>query len=1279
MTRTPDYMVDDTNGAQDANPDIELSQSSTLTNGGDDEMSQMTAHVFSQMVPDSHDASDGFGDNTNCNYNNGQEEEENIDYQYAQARCESDDEDSSTLFVPEYSPMPQVLRRQGSAAPFEQEVNEPSQSPTHESRAVPFGQRDDANSQGSTHQATALNMPPPLHPSATPSTPGLSKMDFLRAQAKKLAEKRKLQKEKAANPRPQPQPNNEAYLESIQATIRPPTSTPRPAVDDDEMENRNALDRYQKQKRRYAEFKVKNGGSLNFVQDIEWMKIQREEDARKQKRERDLMYAQMENQNDPELLPARDTGIDENSDEDTDEEMGFDEPGPSSRKRPQGTARTTPKPISMVDAEMQSMLVAIDVDQDKPVKKRKQSSDGDDSQASRPSGRGKGSQAKPGKITKSKKPNKSKAAGKRRTAKEQRIVNHAMRQASSLIGADVFAQQAGANAAEQPGWAHPTRNKQNALKDLISSVPLQDQKQARSDMSTLLAATKKFTGKGSVKPAQNGGSGGWIVKGMKTALKGYQVLGTSFMRERENDVKQPRGGLMADQMGLGKTLMMLANIVNGQPPKGHYPRTTLLVASPSLLTQWSDEIAQHTNCGLRVMRYGAGTRVDSNQPFTILKSHDIVLTTYSEVMRSYPKNEPPIECQTAEQKIAWWREVYDKERGVLHRMMFFRVVLDEAQAIKNHLARTSIACRALIAQHKWALSGTPVLNSLSELYAYFKFLEVPHTGSFKIFKNNYCGTKDSENAERLLCRLAQFMIRRTHADEMFGAPILKLPQANQSTYWCEFNPVERCIYDIVHQRFAKRINAWSQTGELEKSYSNALVMLLRLRQLTAHVLMLQVVMRDLLEREDIERIKEVVNTQVADCNSKQGITIIAVRKQLDQVAAEEKAKHAAEDAERVVNDAHSNNSNNSEDDGDDQGTPEQRVGPEPNRSGGSSGGGSGGPFGKAFDFRPFLRSLRSGQSWETAKKRARCSWCGNQPKSPWITSCGHLLCETPCQELAVLQAAEQGRTNLPCKACGITPETIIPVEADGDDFRDTVAGGTRSKKKQRKTPDPDDIAADWLGTITDDVLPSAKTIAVKAQIMNWTKENPKAKIIIYTQFLAMIRILSRVCQNEGWGVEEYHGKMSFIARDKAIKAFADDPDKRILIASLRCGGLGLNLTMASKVIMIDPWWNSASEQQAFCRIFRIGQNEETSMSRLCVNNTIDQRLVEMQERKQKEIAGVMEADNEWKSKMDIRDLMRLFGNLEEDSSGRPFIMVDNPDRMGGFRAGPDDEGYADEL
>jgi SNF2 family DNA or RNA helicase len=123
--------------------------------------------------------------------------------------------------------------------------------------------------------------------------------------------------------------------------------------------------------------------------------------------------------------------------------------------------------------------------------------------------------------------------------------------------------------------------------------------------------------------------------------------------------------------------------------------------------------------------------------------------------------------------------------------------------------------------------------------------------------------------------------------------------------------------------------------------------------------------------------------------------------------------------------------------------------------------------------------------------------------------------------------------------------------------------------------------------------------------------------------------------------------MSHTARDKAIQDFADKPNIRVLLASLRCGGLGLNLTMASRVIIIDPWWNSAAEQQAFCRVFRFGQRETTFLTKFCVKNTVDERLIDMQEKKQKEIDEVMDDKNKTARSLGLRDLMRLFGNLQE--------------------------------
>jgi SNF2 family DNA or RNA helicase len=1001
---------------------------------------------------------------------------------------EQEEDDPSSLFVPE-----QPSRASAKMPPPPRPLGPIPSRPMASTLFRPLA--------STSSRPLASNPSRPVGP--TPSASGTSMYAKIRNMQKKLQEKKNAASKQAAAARTSSHLDNEAYLDAVMAPITPSPSTPTPAVDEDEMADRKAVAEFQKKKRHYNSLKDKQNGKLTFRQDVEWLKIKGAEEARRKKRARDIAKANEDEEGEQVLFPEIYPEIEEEPEEELEDAVDLGAAVSSRKRRRHDMPQKEPKQMSMQEAELQAMKVAIDADEDRPKKKRKGPITHDDPQDARAIGKGKAKAVKSKAATRS---TKSKAASKPsarggRTSKARREVDHAVRQATSLFNSNVFEQQAGAHEADQPTFR--ARNKADALKELIASVPIGELKQAKDDMAVLLAATKDFDGRGSVKPD----GGNWLVKGMKTSLKGYQVMGSAFMRRRENAAEEPRGGLMADQMGLGKTLMMLANIVNGQPSKGKYPRTTLLVASPALLTQWGKEIEQHTKCGLTILRYGAGTRVDSTNMFEILRNHDIILTTYGEVMKSYPKNEPPIECQTAKQKLAWWEAKYANERGVLHRMMFLRVVLDEAQAIKNHLSRTSIACRALIAQHKWALSGTPILNSLTELYPYFKFLGVPHTGSFKIFKHNYCDTGDVENTERLLVRLSQFMIRRTHADRMFNAPILKLPQADQSTFRCDFNPVERCIYDIVRQRFAKNINMWQKAGDLEKSYSNALVMLLRLRQLTAHVLMLQFVMRDLLEVEDIEQIKEVVQETAVDTKTRGGRTITAIRKQLELHAIQAKkdaaAKTAAENRESNAQDMPDDEATqNVEQDEDSDDAPTQSTGQI-----GAGGGGSGSRFGKQYDFGPYLGSLKTGESWEKTKKRAKCGYCNKQPVHPWLLSCKHLICSS-CLEDSNMAAAEVGNDRSACKVCGVVPISLIEFEIGEDDPFEAVAQGTRSKaakkaKNQRNRHDHEDISDEWLALAGPDVLPSAKTLAIKAQILNWRKEDPKVKVIIYTQFLAM--------------------------------------------------------------------------------------------------------------------------------------------------------------------------------
>lgn len=210
-------------------------------------------------------------------------------------------------------------------------------------------------------------------------------------------------------------------------------------------------------------------------------------------------------------------------------------------------------------------------------------------------------------------------------------------------------------------------------------------------------------------------------------------------------------------MGLGKTVMMLADIVNGMPKEKAKSRATLIVASPALLNQWNHEIQTHCfnkrenkqhGIGMVLLHYSGG-RVAANNTPELLEQADIILTTYHEVSRSYPKAVPPPNLVTAKQKEDWWQTAYDAGRGLLHRVKFHRVVLDEAQAIKNHRSHTSMACRAIEAKYRWCLSGTPLCNSIREFYPYFKFLREPHTGSYRIFTENFCTPNGPEGVERL--------------------------------------------------------------------------------------------------------------------------------------------------------------------------------------------------------------------------------------------------------------------------------------------------------------------------------------------------------------------------------------------------------------------------------------------------------------------------------------------------------------------------------------------------
>lgn len=320
--------------------------------------------------------------------------------------------------------------------------------------------------------------------------------------------------------------------------------------------HRLSAEEYNKKKKRYDDLKVPNG-SLTFKQEIEWMKIHSAEEARRKKLVRDRQKALEETGGsyEIELFPEIASPMEANAEHNPDLVFELSEQGGLRKRRKTTLPRKEPKRQSLQDAELQSMNVALDAEDDKPKNKKKGSSDADDPEISGQARGRKASRPKPKnpKSSKSKGVRKHTTKGSQKSAKQKREISRRVGQMASLFSADVFRDQAAQDAPDQPIFTQ-TRVKKDALKELIASVPLEHKKSAKTEMNALMGATRDFDGHGSVKPH---GNNMWLVKGMKTSLKGYQLLGSAFMRRREGGEQEPRGGLMADQMGLGKTLMML--------------------------------------------------------------------------------------------------------------------------------------------------------------------------------------------------------------------------------------------------------------------------------------------------------------------------------------------------------------------------------------------------------------------------------------------------------------------------------------------------------------------------------------------------------------------------------------------------------------------------------------------------------------------------------------------------------------------------------------------------
>lgn len=299
-----------------------------------------------------------------------------------------------------------------------------------------------------------------------------------------------------------------------------------------------------------------------------------------------------------------------------------------------------------------------------------------------------------------------------------------------------------------------------------------------------------------------------------------------------------------------------------------------------------------------------------------------------------------------------------------------------------------------------------------------------------------------------------------------------------------------------------KINFISKKGQLEKNYRNVLVMLLRLRQLTGHILSVEFVMRDLLELEDLEKLRELADVEA------QYITMPERKAQILQLRKVLAGHTSDQTVETLPGQREERPSNNN-------------AGPsldnaEPSASGNQAvqdDGDVGFSHGLKYDFHAYLKTLRKSEKFEEIAARTLCCVCEEPPDKPWITSCYHIYCQD-CFHSLQAEAASRGLNKARCRDCGVIYSKAEPFndslldlssspELTTSESEYDSQQRTQNARSRGKNRNGDVKIKDWIDQDDGDILPSSKTIAIKSQIMNWLEEKPDVKIIVYTQFIAM--------------------------------------------------------------------------------------------------------------------------------------------------------------------------------
>jgi len=571
----------------------------------------------------------------------------------------------------------------------------------------------------------------------------------------------------------------------------------------------------------------------------------------------------------------------------------------------------------------------------------------------------------------------------------------------------------------------------------------------------------------------------------------------------------PKGGILADDMGLGKTATVLALVLSdgregaavaaGPAPVGRLPCRNLVVCPLSVLYNWMEQIRLHAP-SLHFRVYHGPDRDRSPQAFA---GSDVTLTTY-DVVRA---------------------EAKDAGRGlaVAH---WHRIVLDEAHVIKGHRTATAKAVfDGLSADRRWCLTGTPIQNSVEDVFSLARFLGLEPFNKFEWFNRTLLRplkSRDPVGFERLQVLLKTWCLRRTKdmrvGDPEGGPPrpLLRLPRKTLEVLRVPLDAGDRALYDRLFDGARAHVKKLERDSALGANYSQVLSMLTRLRQLCCASSLLPSSLMETLRNPD---------------NS--GMRVV------DAAIAQLGKQHV---------------------DG-------------------------------------LLQALADAQDDD-------CSIC-LMPGCDVVTHCGHIF-HRVCAQKAIAELGRRGTGACPLCRRPIKSAELIEkpeyVELGGEEDPEKSGGGGPDGAKIRAV----------LDFLTTSVVGKADDALGKPH-----------KAVVFSQFTSVLSLLAASLAKKGLAHVRLDGSMAHDKRVQTLQTFADHGHVQVMLCSLKAAGVGLNLTSADHVLLIDPWWNPSVEDQAIDRAHRLGQHRPVRAVRFVAERTVEERILGLHAQKREIMDGAL--------------------------------------------------------